>query len=169
MLAVLKTRPVGITVRSILIDVFALAFIFLMPTFSHLLAIPLYFIEPMRLMVVLAMAHSHRNNAYLLALALPLFSFMVSGHPILVKAVIISMELVVMVGMFSLLRKHIHVFGAIFSAIIISKAFYFAIKFLVPLTAMQSLSYGSFFEYSLLIQLAATTLISVYLWLVLRK
>lgn len=167
MLATVKSQAIGITIRSIAIDIFALAFIFLMPAFSHLLAFPLYFIEPMRLMVVLAMAHTHRNNAFILALALPLFSFMVSGHPILVKAVIIAMELTVMVGVFYALRKYIHTFGAIFSAIVISKLFYFAVKFFVPIKAMQTLGYANFFEYSLLIQLATSLVMSFYLWKVL--
>jgi hypothetical protein len=164
MSATARTLAPGINVRSLVFDIVALGFIFLMPAFSHMLAFPLYFIEPMRIMVVLAMVHTHRNNAYLLALALPLFSFVMSGHPVLVKAVIISLELMIMVGVFSLLKKYIHVFGAIFSAIILSKAFYFAIKFFVPLKAMQSLGYGSFFEFSLWIQLASTLVMSFYLW-----
>lgn len=167
--ATVKTTTINPALKSALIDAFALAFIFLMPTFSHLLSFPLYFIEPMRIMVVLAMAHTHRNNAYALALALPLFSFFVSGHPILVKAVIIGLELMVMVGVFYLLRKHIHVFGAIFSAIIISKVFYFAVKFFVPLKAMQSLGYGSFFEFSLLIQIATSLVMSFYLWMIVSR
>jgi hypothetical protein len=164
MSATARTHVTGVTIRSIIFDIVALGFIFLMPAFSHMLAFPLYFIEPMRIMVILAMVHTHRNNAYLLALALPLFSFVMSGHPILVKAVIISLELMVMAGVFYLLKKYLHIFAAIFSAIIISKVFYFAVKFIVPLKAMQSLGYGSFFEFSLWIQLATSLVLSIYLW-----
>ncbi|TVQ92470.1 MAG: hypothetical protein EA393_03435 [Bacteroidetes bacterium] len=164
MSATVRTLAPGITIRSIVFDIVALGFIFLMPAFSHMLAFPLYFIEPMRIMVILAMVHTHRNNAYLLALALPLFSFVMSGHPILVKAIIISLELMIMVGAFYLLKKYIHIFAAIFSAIILSKVFYFAVKFLIPLKAMQSLGYGSFFEFSLWIQLATSLVLSIYLW-----
>lgn len=164
MSATAKTLVPDITIRSLIFDIVALGFIFLMPAFSHMLSFPLYFIEPMRIMVVLAMVHTHRNNAYLLALALPLFSFVMSGHPILVKAVIISLELMVMAGIFYLLKKYIPVFASIFSAIIISKLFYFAVKFLVPLKAMQSLGYGNFFEFSLWIQLATSLVLSIYLW-----
>ncbi len=159
-----KTIAPGISIKSLIFDIVALGFIFLMPAISHMLAFPLYFVEPMRIMVVLAMVHTHRNNAYLLALALPLFSFVMSGHPILVKAVIISLELMVMVGAFYLLKKYVHIFAAIFTAIILSKVFYFAVKFLVPLKAMQSLGYGNFFEFSLWIQLGTSLLLSVYLW-----
>ncbi len=69
-----------------------------------------------------------------------------------------------MVGAFYLLKKYIHIFAAIFTAIILSKVFYFAVKFLVPLKAMQSLGYGNFFEFSLWIQLGTSLLLSVYLW-----
>jgi len=169
MSAIVRTHATGITMRSIIFDVVALGFIFLMPAFSHMLAFPLYFIEPMRIMVVLAMVHTHRNNAYLLALALPLFSFVMSGHPILVKAVIISLELMVMAGIFYLLKKYMPLFAAIFSAIIISKLFYFAVKFLVPLEAMQSLGYGNFFEFSLWIQLATSLVLSIYLWKMMKR
>lgn len=164
-----RTHATGITMRSVIFDFVALGFIFLMPAFSHMLAFPLYFIEPMRIMVVLAMAHTHRNNAYLLALALPLFSFVMSGHPMLVKAVIISLELMVMTGIFYLLKKYISIFAAIFSAVIISKLFYFAVKFFVPLKAMQSLGYGNFFEFSLWIQLATSLVLSIYLWKMIKR
>jgi len=169
MLTTLKNPSIGLAVRSAIIDIFALAFIFMIPTIAHVVPFPLYFIEPMRIMVIIAMAHSHRNNAYLLALVLPVFSFMISGHPILVKALIISAELMVMVGVFHLLRRYIHTFGAIFSAIIISKLFYFAIKFWAPLEAMRSLGYNSFFEFSLFIQLATSLVLSFYLYMILKN
>jgi hypothetical protein len=159
-----KTNPA--ILKSALMDVAALAFIFLVPTFSHLFAFPLYFIEPMRIMVILAMVHTHRNNAFILAFSLPLFSFLVSGHPILIKAFIISIELIIMVGAFFLLKKYIHNFAAIFSAIVISKLAYFALKYFAPL---QALNYNSFFEFSLWIQLATTLVLSTYLYLMLKR
>jgi len=169
MLATVKNPNLSIAFRSAIFDVFALAFIFLVPAFSHMLSIPLYFIEPMRIMVVLAMVHTHRNNAFILALALPLFSFMISGHPIFAKAAIIGIELAVMVGVFYLLRRYVHVFGAIFTAIIASKLFYFGVKFFVPIKAMQSLNYASFFEYSIVIQIVVSLAISSYVWILLSR
>jgi hypothetical protein len=169
MLTTVKNLSFGLAVKSALIDIFALVFIFMIPTIAHVVPFPLYFIEPMRIMVILAMAHTHRNNAYILALALPVFSFFLSGHPILIKALIISAELMVMVGVFYLLRRYIHAFAAIFSAIIISKLFYFAVKFFAPLEAMRSLGYSSFFEFSLFIQLATSLVLSLYLYMIFRN
>lgn len=119
-----------INLLSLLLNVAALAFIYFVPTLSHMMGIKLYLIEPMRLMVVLAMIHTHRNNAYILALTLPAFSFLISSHPVFLKTMLISMELAVMVGLFYLLNKRIHTLAAIFAAIWMSKIFYYLLKYL---------------------------------------
>ncbi len=67
-------------IASLILDAAALAFIYLVPTFSHLLSLPVYFIEPMRLMLILAMVHTDKRNAYILALTMPLFSFIISAQ-----------------------------------------------------------------------------------------
>jgi len=107
-----------------LIDGFALAFLLLMPAAAHLTGIPFYFIEPMRIMLVVALIFTSRSNAYILALALPVFSFLVSGHPVPVKMLIIMAELVLNVRLFiSLFHKTRKPFISMFSAIIGSKIF----------------------------------------------
>ncbi len=116
----------------ILLHITALAFIYFVPTLSHLLSLPLYFIEPMRLMVVLAMVHSHRVNAYLLALTLPVFSFIVSGHPVAIKMIIISAELLLNVWLFYFLYSRIKSSSiALLSSIILSKVAYYGAKFIL--------------------------------------
>jgi len=80
--------------KSLALDFIALAIIYFIPTLTHLFSFPLYYIEPMRIMVILAIAHTTKRNAYLLALTLPLFSLLVSGHPILYKSLLMSVELV---------------------------------------------------------------------------
>lgn len=89
-------------VKALLIDMAALAFILLVPSLAHLFSFPVYMLEPMRVMVILSLAHSTRQNSYLLALALPAFSFLVSGHPEAVKMMIITAELVLNVFLFYL-------------------------------------------------------------------
>ncbi|MDY0202455.1 MAG: hypothetical protein RBR40_15895, partial [Tenuifilaceae bacterium] len=64
------------TIAYVLFDIFALAFIYLIPTISHMLSFPLYLIEPMRIALVLALVHTTKRNAYIIALTLPLFSFL---------------------------------------------------------------------------------------------
>lgn len=111
-------------IRTFLIDGFALAFLLLMPAASHLTGVPFYFIEPMRIMLVVALIFTSRSNAYILALALPVFSFLVSGHPVPIKMMIIMAELLLNVWLFikifQLTRKP---FISMFSAIIGSKIF----------------------------------------------
>ncbi len=108
----------------------ALAFIYFVPAISHLLNFPLYLIEPMRLMLVLALVHTNRVNAYIVALTLPLFSFMVSSHPHFFKMMLIALELVLNVWLFHiLLSKTRNAFASIILSIILSKGAYYALKF----------------------------------------
>lgn len=118
----------------IIYNVFALAIIYLVPTFSHLFNIPLYFIEPMRLMVIIAMVYTHRNNAYILAATLPLFSFFITMHPLFVKSIIISIELLFMVWLFYYLSQRLNNFISIFISIVTSKLLYYGIKLSVFMT-----------------------------------
>ncbi len=87
-------------VRNITFDILALLFIYLVPTFSHLISIPIYLYEPMRIMLILAMVHTTRRNAYIITLTLPLFSFIVSFHPVFLKSILIAGELALNVALF---------------------------------------------------------------------
>src|SRR6056297_3145024 len=88
-----------------LFDLAAIAFIYFIPAISHMLSIPLYLLEPMRIILILALVHTHKVNAYVLAATLPFFTFLVSGHPILPKAFLISAELVLNVFLFFTLLR----------------------------------------------------------------
>lgn len=119
-----------INYKSIVIDFLALAFIYFVPAISHLLNMPVYLVEPMRIMLVLAMVHTSKQNAYLIALTLPAFSFFVSVHPNIYKGLIMTAELVLNVWLFFEISKHFtNKFAAMFSAIIISKVIYYLMKF----------------------------------------
>ena len=148
------------------LDVFALAFIYFLPAISHMLSIKLYLIEPMRLMLVLALVHTNRKNAYLLALTLPLFSFLISSHPVLIKTMLISAELVVNVALFYFLVKRIHVLPAIFLSIWLSKIFYYGLKYISILTIFPG---ERLISTPILIQLATSAVFSLYLFAFLRK
>lgn len=118
--------------QTVLIDFFALGFILLMPAVSHLTGFPVYFIEPMRIMLMVSIIFSSRYNAYALAIILPLFSFMVSGHPAPVKMVIIIAELFINVWLFLLLAGYTKKpFIAMALAILISKVFCYLLYWMV--------------------------------------
>jgi hypothetical protein len=109
--------------KSIILDAFALAFIYFIPSLAHLIALPVYMIEPMRVMLILSLAHSTRVNSWILALTLPLFSWTVSGHPEFAKMLIISTELALNVFLFYILYDRIRKsFPAILISIVLSKA-----------------------------------------------
>ncbi|OFX87397.1 MAG: hypothetical protein A2W99_07080 [Bacteroidetes bacterium GWF2_33_16] len=125
-----STSFIYTTIKSVLFDIIALAFIYFVPAISHLLSLPVYLIEPMRLMLILALVHTTKQNAYIIALSLPLFSFLISAHPVLPKMVLISFELVLNVFLFfALLKKLNNTFLAVLISIITSKLIYYLLKF----------------------------------------
>ena len=155
------------TIISVLIDIVALGFIYLVPTISHLLSLPVYLIEPMRLMLVIALVHTSKKNAYLLALTLPLFSFLVSAHPALPKMILISFELALNVFLFFQLSKKIkNIFPVILLSIVISKLVYYVIKFgMIELTILNS----GLISTPILIQVTMTLVFSGYVYLFYRN
>ena len=155
------------TLLSLLLDLGALAFIYLVPTLSHWANLPLYLMEPMRLMLVLALAHTHRINAYLLALTLPLFSFLVSGHPVPIKMGLIAFELTLNVFLFFLLQKRFrYVFPAILLSILFSKAAYYIAKYLLIQYSILDMEVFSSPVWSQVLVIGGC---SMYVWGVRRK
>jgi len=154
-------------VKGILVDISALAFIYFVPTLSHMLSQPVYLIEPMRLMLVLALVHTDRKNTYILALSMPVFSFMISGHPVFAKMFLIGAELSLNVFLFYLLAGMTkRLFPAIFMSIILSKAVYYLLKFtLIQLAVMNT----GLVATPLLIQLVMTVVFSTYVFFFYKK
>lgn len=153
--------------RSIFIDLLAVGFIYFVPTLSHFFQIPIYYAEPMRLMLIIAIAHTNRKNALILALTLPLFSFLVSFHPSLIKSGLITLELIINVWMFFVLNQFIRsTFTSMILAILISKAFYYVVKFLLISLAFIN---TSLISTPINIQIITTLLFSGYIYLIFRK
>ncbi len=153
--------------NSIIINTSAILLIYFTPALTHLLNFPLYLIEPMRLMLVLAMIHSDRRNAYLLALTLPLFSFAVSAHPVIYKMLLITAELLFNVWLFYTFRNRMkNIFAAMASAIIISKAAYYGFKAIFISLALIG---PGLISTPIWIQLLTTLLFSSYALLLLKN
>lgn len=116
--------------KTIILDFLALAVIFFLPAFSHLLNFPLYLLEPMRAMLILSIALTNKRNAYLIAVSLPFFSFFISAHPNIYKTVLIALELSANVWLFYLISDKLkNKFSAMFLSILLSKIGYYALKF----------------------------------------
>ena len=136
-----------------LLDIVAMALVYFMPALAHLTAIPFYVIEPFRLMILVSLVvMNNKHNALLLAVTLPLFSFIIASHPLFAKAMLISIEMVFNVLVYTWLIKKINKpFWVILISIIISKTGYYLLKYGFISMGLLSMSHIST---SLLVQLA---------------
>lgn len=153
--------------KSVVFDIFALAFLTFVPALSHLFSIPIYYAEPMRIMIILGVVHTSRKNSYMLALAIPVLSVLISGHPAILKSLLIFSELALNVWLFFTLGKLFrNQFAAIFSSIILSKIFYYTVKFALLNAAFME---GDLITTPLYLQLIVTCVLSVYAYFMLGK
>jgi len=144
-------------------DLVALFAIYLVPAVSHLLSFPVYYLEPMRIMLILSVVHTSRKNAYLIALTLPLFSLLISAHPSLFKTSLITGELLLNVWLFFFLSEKLsNKTLSIFLSIIASKIFYYLVKFLLITTALIS---GDLISTPMYIQILMVIIFSGYIYL----
>ncbi len=150
-----------------LFDLAAITFIYFIPAISHMLSFPIYLLEPMRIVLILALVHTHKINALVLAATLPFFTFLISGHPILPKAILISGELVINVILFFAIANQVKSkFTAILTSIILSKLVYYLAKFILIQVAVLEMGLIST---SLWIQAATTLAFSFYVALFFKK
>lgn len=118
-------------VKIAVIDLLALLFIYFTPALTHMLSLPVYLIEPMRLMLILSIAHSSKVNSFILALSLPLFSHLISAHPVFLKTVLISLELSLFAFLFyEFSKKFKSVFLVMLVSVAAGKLFYYLAKYL---------------------------------------
>ncbi len=148
-------------VKVLFIDAFLLLLVYLLPAAAHFTGLPVYMMEPMRLALILSIAHTNRTNTFVLAATLPIFSFLLSGHPVLVKMLIITAELLLNVWVFYVLeRRRFQPFAAMFLAIILSKIVCYLLYWpLISFSFMVEEAEPRF----ILIQFLTTTIFSFYI------
>ena len=154
-------------IKIALLDTLAIALVYFIPSLSHLFSFPLYILEPMRIMLILALVHTRKENAYIIALTLPIFSFVVSGHPNELKLLLIMGELTLNVWLFFFLVKNLknRFLIALFS-IIVSKSVYYLAKYaLISLALFE----GELYSTPLWLQGVMTVVFSVYIFLFFKK
>jgi hypothetical protein len=163
-LSSIQTRDV---IKGLLLDIVALVVVIFTPKIAQLIHFPFYMIEPMRLMVILSIAHSFRANSYLLAFTLPLFSWVVSGHPELFKMLVMTGELAINVFLFYyLIRKIVSVLLSMIISIVVSKVLCYA--FYLVFFSMMFIKEEA--EPAFLIAQVITILVfSFYVFIILRK
>ena len=153
-------------IKTYLIDFSLLLMIYFLPAISHLFAFPVYYLDPMRIALVVALIHTSKKNAYIIALTLPLFSFLISSHPQIIKSFLLSAELVINLSLFYLLKDKLkNVFTSLFISILISKVIYYLLKFaLISFALLNDRLFSTPFYF----QLIAAVLLSTYIYLVNR-
>jgi hypothetical protein len=153
--------------RIIIFDLIALSVIYLIPTISHIVGFPIYYLDPMRLMVFLIIIHTNKKNAYIIAGTLPLVSFLTSSHPVLLKSLAMSVELVINVWLFYRLSdffKNNFISAAL--SIVLAKGLYYAVKYF--LISMSLISSG-IIATPLLYQIIVILIISAYVFIIIPK
>ena len=158
-LAINRTRT-----RAIFFDTTALAAIAFLPAISHLLSFPLYLIEPMRILMILAVAHTSRHNTFIIAAAMPILSFILSSHPVFFKMLLIISELSLNVWLFYYLSKKIgNNFYAALGSIFAAKIYYYVIKFLLVSAGLIA---GNLVATPIYLQAIVALVLSVYIYFI---
>ena len=154
-------------VRSILIDTLAVLCVYTTPALTHLFSFPVYYLEPMRVMLILAILYSSRPNAILVALTLPVFSLLISSHPLFFKMVPMTIELVLNVVFFIYLTKKLpNLFFAVALSILASKTVYYLLKYIFILAGLLRMEV---FSTPWFYQLAMIVFLSVFSAWVMKK
>ena len=162
-----KTLQLNKIWSEILFYTSGLVLVYLTPVLSHLFAIPLYYLEPMRIIVILSLVYTGRFNSYILALTLPAFSYLVSGHPLFYKAGLMTGELLLNILIFDLLsNKMKNIFLITFLSIILSKMIYYSTKYIFISYGLLS---GSFVATPLIIQLLLSIILGLYVFYIFYK
>lgn len=132
-------------VRMLGIDILLLAAAYIIPAVAHLFAFPVYYFDPMRVILLTGLLlTANRKNAYILAITLPLFSFLVSAHPVFPKNLLIMAELAANVAFFAWMSRRMKsVFTSMLLSIVCSKVLYYALKGVLISTALIDMSFIS--------------------------
>jgi hypothetical protein len=108
------------------------ALMYFLPALSHIIGYPLYFLEPMRLVILFSMVLLEKKEALILAVTLPLFAFVTTGHPTFPKLFIVSAELLFFVYLFFIVNKKISIPPiSLLIAILLSKSAYYLMKYIL--------------------------------------
>jgi len=168
-----------LNIKTILLDFVFLISVYFTPAMTHTLGLPIYLLEPMRIMLILSIAHTNKFNTYVLAIILPMVSFLFSGHPVFPKVILVMIEFVINISLFfailNLIGKNFIInnakigfinFIAMLLSIIISKVIYYLSKYLlISLFAND----WELFSTPVYIQLILTFILSLYIWFIASK
>ena len=160
----MKTKVTLNLSSSFILDILAVLFIIFLGDISRFVSYPIYILDPMRMMVILAIAFTPRWNVWVLALLLPFVSYFMGGHPHIMKTSIMAAELLLNVWLFWFLFDKIKMsLLAILLSIMFSKAVYYLLKFICLQMGWLS---GDMVSTPLYIQIITTIAFSTFVFLV---
>jgi hypothetical protein len=149
---------------SIILDILAVLFIIFLGDISKFIGYPLYILDPMRMMVILAIAFTPRWNGWLLAILLPFVSYYMGAHPHIIKTSLMAGELLINIWLFWLLYDKIKMsLLAILLSIMFSKSVYYLLKYVC---LQQEWLSGDLISTPLNVQVVTTVAFSVFIFLV---
>lgn len=122
----------GVSEIKLVFMLFPVALMYFLPALSHTIGYPLYFLEPMRLVILFSMVLLEKKEALILAVTLPLFAFAATGHPTFPKVFIVSVELLFFVYFFFIVNMKISIPSiSLLIAILLSKSAYYLMKYIL--------------------------------------
>jgi hypothetical protein len=162
--SIIKSKFLSRKTHIIIFDLLAVVAIYLIPSISHLLGFPLYYMDPMRLMLILSLLYTTRNNTFLIAATLPIISLLISAHPSLIKSLLICGELTLNVSLYYMLSRNFkNHFTPIFLSIVVAKVFYYSAKYI---SLNNSLIKGELFSTPIYLQISVVILFSGFVYLI---
>ena len=121
-----KTRTITTFVA---LDILLVAAACLIPAVSHLLAVPLYKLNPMLALLLTGMLLGRDwRNALVLAVLMPVVSCLAVGMPTVPKMVCMVAELAVVAVMAGWLLRHWNALPAVLTAVVAGKVVYYLLK-----------------------------------------
>ena len=131
-----NTRTLGVG-GLLLLDAMLAGAACVVPAASHVLALPLYMLNPMLALLLAGMlVGKDWRNGLLLAVLMPVVSCMATGMPAPAKMVCMVAELATVAALFGVLARRWKVLPAVLTAVLAGKGVYYALKALVMAPAV---------------------------------
>ena len=151
----------------ILVDIIALVFIYFIPALSHLMKVPLYYADPMRIALFSVFILTKKENAYIMALSIPVLSFIISGHPVFPKFILVSLELFINVLLIYRFSRFIrNKMLLVLLSVLLSKSVYYLLKYVLIRSALLD---SGLISTPLYIQAIVMIILSFILGLILKE
>ncbi len=119
-------------VRTLAVDAALIGAACLIPTITHLTALPLYMLNPMLALLLAGMLLGNDwKNGVALAVLMPVVACLVTGMPAAPKMVCMMAELATVATMFGWLSRRWAMLPAVLTAVVAGKAIYYVLKAII--------------------------------------